>query len=103
MTWKNNPTGKIEDHWIDLIWQDGSEENDERWMEASVKWDGCIHFRTAGNIPFSKDYGDSNSTEREKNGASDDYIHICDIDILINQLLELKKKAIAHFGEEWNI
>lgn len=100
--WKDKPQGTKEDHWIDLIWQDGSEEED-RWMEAAVKWDGCIHFNKAGNIPFSKEYGESEDKKRESHGACDDYIHICDIDQFINILIELKKKAQDHFKnhDEW--
>lgn len=100
--WKDKPGGTKEDHWIDLIWTDNPDESTYWWSECSVKWDGCIHYSIAGNIPFEQ-YLDSNSNNREVKGACDDYFHICDIDDIINKLIELKKIAMNHFkdSEEW--
>lgn len=100
--WIDKPRGTKEEHWIDLIWVDNNDLTCW-WNECSVKWDGCIHYSKAGNIPFELGL-DSNSKNREEAGACDDYIHICDIDDLINKLLELKKVAQAHFKdkEDWS-
>ncbi len=97
--WKDKPNGTKESHWIDLIYQDGHEEDDNHWMAASVKWDGCIHLSTAGNVPFCKEYGDANGKRDE--AACDDYIHICNIDDYIKKLLQLKDAAVKHFGDKW--
>ena len=97
--WKDKPNGTKEEHWIDLIWVDDEDENTHWSNECSVKWDGCIHYIQAGNIPFEKGL-DSNSNKREEKGACDDYIHICDIDDMINKLIELKKVAMIHFKDK---
>jgi hypothetical protein len=103
--WINKPNGTNEESWIDLIWIDNIKDNDLSywWAECSVKWDGCIHFSTAGNIPFSEGL-DSNSKKREETSACDDYIHICDIDNMIDKLVKLKEFAMKHFtNEEWHL
>lgn len=96
--WIDKPRGTKEEHWIDLIWVDDGDLT-SWWEECSVKWDGCIHYNQAGNIPFEKEL-DSNSNKREEKGACDGYFHICEIDDLINKLLELKKVAQVHFKDK---
>lgn len=86
--WADDPKGSKCDGSIDLIYchyKDG-----QHYDHASVKFDGCIHLRRAYNAPFPKDDEDQ------------DYIHICNIDEYIKQLVSLKEKAIEHFGEDWN-
>ena len=101
--WKNKDGTPKETYSMNLIW---TENNDMEhwWYECWVKWDGCINFFIARNIPFEKGL-DSNSNKREENGACDDYFHICNIDAMINKLIELKKVAMEHFKdlEEWSI
>lgn len=103
MTWKNRPNGHNTDAWLDIMWQEESDDGDDHWTQASVKFDGCIHFSQAGNVPFGKDYGyHGDSKERDKS-ACDGYFHICDLDDMIKKLQELKKKAVEHFGEGWEL
>ena len=71
------------EHWMDLE----RVEAGSVWREASVKWDGCIHYTRHYNTPG----GDGES----------DYLHICDLDGFIKSLEELKEIATAHFGEDW--
>ena len=84
--WKIDPAGTINEAWIDLIYQYYS--SGQHWVKASVRFDGCIHFRKAYNTPFPDD-------------EDQDYIHICDIDEMIKQLTLLKEKGIEHFGQGW--
>jgi len=71
-------------------------EEDGYWYYADIRWDGCIHFNHAGNIPFGNKYKDRNNGE-----ACDSYYHICDIDELIERLITLRNEARNHFGEDW--
>lgn len=88
-SWKEKPGGKVADHWIDLITEDTKNgSSDDHWREASVKWDGCIHYYCFYNEPGPK---------KDKHVA--DYFHICDIDEEIEWLQALKRKALEHFGE----
>jgi hypothetical protein len=90
--WIVDPKGTCEDHWVDLMYVD---EETGCWKYASVKWDGCIHFSQAGNVPYGEEFGTPNT---ERNEAScDDGMHICDIDELIDVLQSLKIKAQKHF------
>jgi len=98
--WKEDPNGKKEDYWIDLIYQEDWEEGDNHYWHATVKSDGCIHLDHAGNEPFNK-FQNAGSANRPENSA-DDYIHICNIDEVIDKLTKLKEAAIKHFGENWN-
>lgn len=83
---------RTQEHWLEVRDPDG-------WWEAVVKWDGCIHLHHAGNVPFDKEHGDSQSSEAERDkSACDDYIHLCDIDDAIARLQALKQMALAHFG-----
>lgn len=86
--WVDDPKGHKSAAWIDLIYQ--YYKDGQHWMQASVKFDGCIHLRKAYNTPFPKDDDDQ------------DYIHICDIDEQIKLLTLLKEAAIKHFGEGWD-
>jgi hypothetical protein len=99
--WVLDPNGKAEDAWVDVIcdfYQDG-----KCWTRASIKWDGCIHFHIAGNVPFSKDDGSVGSSFRDK-AACDDYIHICNLKSFIEKLQKLEKFAKEYFRteEEWS-
>jgi hypothetical protein len=67
-------------HWLELRDPDG-------WYEASVKWDGCVHFLRHFNEPDGK--GDT------------DYLHICDLDEEIARLTALRDMSRAHFGPDW--
>lgn len=90
--WIEDPKGNKSEAWIDVIYnhyQDGM-----HWVHAGIKFDGCIHLRKAYNMPFPQA-----PTEMEDNS---DYIHICDIDEMIEELLKLKEIALKHFGEDWN-
>lgn len=85
--WIDDPDGNKSEGSIDLIYQ--SYKNGEYWIHADVRFDGCVHLRKAYNSPFPKEDEDQ------------DYIHICDIDEYVKQLLLLKEAALKHFGNIW--
>ncbi|ALS22200.1 hypothetical protein [Paenibacillus naphthalenovorans] len=76
-------------------------DNEYRDSEAYIKWDGCIDFRQYSN-------GYSPDSEHSKEKADNcDYIHICDIDKMIEKLQAIKKVAEEYFSKEdfeayWN-
>jgi hypothetical protein len=79
---------------LEPFWETVAEKTTDWWLEvhnpvhmyrASVKSTGCIH--------FYQDYPADDDGE---------YLHICDIDDLIERLQELKVRAELHFGEDWN-
>jgi hypothetical protein len=80
---------KTEDHWLELNDPDG-------WYKAVAKWDGCIHFNSYSNISLHED------PERKSHQCCDNYIHICDVDVFIERLQQLKLQAKKHFGDDWN-
>jgi hypothetical protein len=86
--WK--PVDKKE-YWLSL---EGVEYG-STWYTAEVKWDGCIHFYHYFNEPFVRG-------ERRNDNDPEDYIHICDIDGLIEKLQLLKAAAVSHFGKDWS-
>lgn len=98
--WKNNPDGKTEKHWLDVISDDIEDGENYHWWHAAIKWDGCIHLNHAGNVPYSKEHGFVN--QQRDLEACDDYIHICDLNDYIERLIALREFAKKHFGEEWN-
>lgn len=79
-------------------------DNNSCWYEAFVKWDGCIHFNHAVNAPFCEEFGfhDEPKKREDSSGGCDEYIHICDINELIEVLTELRDKSKQYFGEEWS-
>lgn len=92
-------------YWLEIKGDDGSKSWSARESEknanpiypygASVKFDGCIHFWTWAN---GKGYGHECE---DKCDCCENYLHICDIDQMIEILQTLKKKAKEHFGEKW--
>lgn len=80
--WIKNVAGIQEDYWCDFI-------DPEGWYKAAVKWDGCIHYDSATNVPFGIP---------DRRTDSDCYWHICDIDHEIERLQALKEAALEHFG-----
>lgn len=96
--WRIDPDRMQDKHCVDLMYQPemGDEGELYCWKYASVKWDGCIHFHQAGNVPYQKSYGIANSINRDE-AACDDYIHICDIEKMIESLTSLKKAAMEYF------
>ena len=62
-------------------------QDPEGWYEATIKGDGCINLQRFFNKPLNKDPDSSN------------YLHICDIDTLIERLKALKQIAVAEWGE----
>jgi hypothetical protein len=62
----------------------------EGWMDVGVKFDGCVHLRKYYNRP----------RHLQTDEDDQDYIHICDIDDMIETLQKIKKAATEHF-EEW--
>jgi hypothetical protein len=60
-------------------------EHHDSGIRATIKWDGCVDYLEANN-------GDWDDT---------DYLHICSLDRMIEQLRELKELGKAKFGEEW--
>jgi hypothetical protein len=94
--WKNDPRGKAEEHWLDVISDD---IDGSPWYQASIKWDGCVDLNIAGNLPFSSENGFANQARKE--GACDNYVHICDLNNLIGRLTSLRDTAKKHFGDDW--
>lgn len=60
------------------------EDHNDRFS-VDVRNDGCVHLRRY----YSVDDEDS------------DYIHICDLDAMIEKLQAVKAAALEHFGEDW--
>lgn len=76
---------------------------DKKYRDASVsfKWDGCINYHKYEN-GYTVD--DEYSEDRNKTSQ---YIHICDINDMIEKLQEIKKIAEEHFSKDnyreyWN-
>jgi len=76
---------KTTEAWLELELRDGANGNEVPSYKIEVRSDGCIHLR------------------RYYNGGYDepDYLHICDIDEVIELLQAVKEKAEEHFGKEW--
>ncbi|RXZ77996.1 hypothetical protein EBB07_28465 [Paenibacillaceae bacterium] len=87
--YRENHSGKNEVVSMTLV---GSEYNN---TEVSIRWDGCINLWSYYN-GYSPDDEDS----KEK-GENCHYIHMCDIDDMINKLTELKKIAKENFSEKY--
>ena len=76
---------------------------DKEYREAHVsfKWDGCVDYNK-----FSNGYTVDDEDSKSK-AESADYIHICDIDDMIEKLQEIKKIAEENFDKQnfemyWN-
>jgi len=99
-TWKIDPDGTNESHWVDFIGDNLEPDTDRHWMYAGVKFDGCIHLNEAGNVPYGKEYGRCGQ-KRDKD-ACDDYFHICDLDGFIAKLIQLRDTIKnSKLGEGW--
>ena len=86
--WDVVSTYKSEDgHATSITLVDSEYENAKVYM----KWDGCVDYRWYHN----------GATVYDKNTRSDDvdYIHICDINDMIERLQEIKKIAKENFRE----
>lgn len=68
------------DYNITLLDEDG-------WLLAIVKFDGCVDLYKYYNVPY------------DEGGKDCNYIHICDIDEFIEELKEINKTALKKFGE----
>ena len=82
---------KTKDFWLEL-------KDPEGWYKASVKWDGCIHFIQYGNVSLPED------PERKSEDCCDDYLHICNLDGLIERLCALREHSKEFFisrGRKW--
>lgn len=66
----------------------------EGWFEAEVRWDGCTHLYRHFNLPWGED-------PRNDDADNTDYLHICDIDDMIDRLQALKEMARQHFKGNW--
>lgn len=88
---------KTKDHWLEVNGYEGSAvinpdhtETPLYSYQAICKWDGCVH--------FYQGLEDDDVNEPE-------YIHICDLDQMIEALQELKKTGVKFFkdksGEEY--
>ena len=64
----------------------------EGWWRYGVRFDGCVHIISYSERPFFDVYGEQ---------QAHDYLHICNLDQFIADLLEIKRKAIAHFGDPY--
>lgn len=70
-------------------------DDGEGWYSAGIRFDGCVHFYRYFNLPWG---GAPHNPEAENNT---DYIHICDIDDMIDRLQALKEMARQHFKGNW--
>lgn len=84
---------ETQSRWLTL--SDAEGEEGDVWYRADVRFDGCVHLYTYGNVPYNED------SKREDPACCDDYIHICSIDDMIVRLQALKVKAKEHFGDDW--
>lgn len=84
--------GRTEDYWLELVGSVPGDEEKNTWRRVSVKWDGCIHFTVRANSP-------ENLRESGKDAENDCYIHICDIDEMIEDLQQIKRFAQEHFKD----
>ena len=73
----------------------GYEANGSCWAEADLKG-GCVDLYIAQNVPFNSNYGWAG--DERKHPSCDEYIHICDISDLIEDL----KKIWEIQREIWN-
>ena len=62
-------------------------ENKQELCIYNTSFDGCVHIERYTNGTISED--------------NRDYIHICDLDKFIQELQEVKDKALKHFGSNW--
>ena len=74
-----------EDHWLEVV-------DPEGYYEAVVKWDGCVHLYMHDSPIGEDDEGEDGGTE---------YLHICELDELIDRLQALKEIALQHFKGNW--
>lgn len=74
-------------------------ELESDWYRISVRWDGCIDYSKAGNVPFS--INGQKLEDEDRLQSCDDYCHICDVDGMIELLQQVKELAKEHFGEDW--
>lgn len=89
--WKTR--GTPAPHWIDVEVRD--DECPPSWR-ASLRFDGCVHL----NRYFNGFDPDSKTGPSSKDNDTD-YMHICDLDELIELLQQLKSEALEHFGKDW--
>lgn len=61
---------------------------DQVEYRANVKFDGCVH--------FNRDYHASTGGDEDT-----DYLHICDLDEVIDILTTVRMMAKEHFGDHW--
>ena len=80
---------KTQDHWLEVVVKEG----DDVWAEAHLKWDGCVQYTRYFNEP--------RDTEGRRPGDADS-IHICSMRDFIEQLEQMERMAVEHFGiGEW--
>jgi hypothetical protein len=96
--WELDPDGTSDDSWLELKSDCG---NKQHWWHASVRSDGCIHFKEAVNVPYGLPFGDSSGKGDRPAEAHDQYMHICDLEELIYRLIALLAAAREHFGKDW--
>lgn len=63
------------------------------WFTAWTSSDGCVHLHRVHNVPLPID--------EENDQQIVDYLHICDLDAMIERLQALKATALEHFGGYW--
>ncbi len=68
------------------------EDEDTGYDEVTLKWDGCVDFRTGLN---------GLKPSEDKTGENSQYIHICDIDEMIEKLNAIKKYGNKHFDNQY--
>lgn len=86
---------KTEDHWLELVEPGG-------FWHAMVKADGCVDLRhiTSGNpVDWNGEFQESVLDDATE-GVDLDYLHICEVDELIERLQSLKRFAAQHFHDE---
>jgi len=72
--------------------------NEAKDRTFAIRFDGCIHIDDYCN---ETTYDTFDTFDSVTNLEFHDYLHICDLDEFIEQLIEVKHRAKEHFGENW--
>jgi len=92
--WSIHPGKESSDHYITCVFEYDVEYK-SWWSEADIKWDGCVHYRKYSNDPA---WLESESSDDQLV----DYLHICSLKDLINELTALRELGKQKFGADWD-
>lgn len=63
---------------------------------AVAKFDGCIHLNHSNEVCW-----EDGEEEKILQDDQTQYLHICDVDQMIDFLTKLREQAKSHFGQNW--